>query len=203
MKNTRFGVKTIAPVIAALAISCVAIYGTFAWLITVTDPVINTFTYGDINITLTETDTGDNDGNDKTNDYIMIPGKTITKDPKITVQAGSEDNWLFIKLEKSDNFDDFMSYEVEDGWIQLVSAEGFEVEGVYYREVTKTDSEQVFNVIKDNNVTVSGTVTKAELNALTESTYPELTATAYAVQRDADISELDTVQEAWALAIGG
>lgn len=203
MKNTRFGVKSIALVIAVLAISCVAIYGTFAWLITVTDPVINTFTYGDINITLTETDTGDNDGNDKTNDYIMIPGKTITKDPKITVQAGSEDNWLFVKLEKSDNFDDFMSYEVEDGWIQLVNAEGFEVEGVYYREVTKTDSEQVFNVIKDNNVTVSGTVTKAELNALTESTYPELTATAYAVQRDADISELDTVQEAWALAIGG
>lgn len=41
MKNTRFGVKSIALIIAALAISCVAIYGTFAWLITVTDPVYN------------------------------------------------------------------------------------------------------------------------------------------------------------------
>lgn len=202
MQKTKLGAKTIALILVVVMIGGVTIGGTFAWLITETDPVVNTFTYGDINITLTETDTGDNDGNDNTNDYIMIPGKTITKDPKVTVQAGSEESWLFVKVEKSDNFDDFMSYDIENGWTPLTDSEGKEITGVYYREVTKTTDAQKFNVIKDDNVTVSGDVTKEALNALTEETYPTLTVTAYAVQRDADIQELDTVQEAWALAQG-
>ena len=63
-----------------LVIGCVA-GGTVAWLVAKTDPVVNTFTYGNINIALAET-TGE--------DYKIIPGKDISKDPKVTVKGGSE-----------------------------------------------------------------------------------------------------------------
>ena len=59
--------KNLVLLLLSLAlILCAVIGGTLAWLVTETNPVVNTFTYGDINITLHETDTnkdGDNDPN--------------------------------------------------------------------------------------------------------------------------------------------
>lgn len=194
-KSVKLGGKKLAVMLASLAlVLCTVIGGTLAWLVTETDPVVNTFTYGDINITLKETDTnndGDNDPN--TNTYPMVPGHTITKDPKVTFKANSEDAWLFVKLEKTSNFDDFMTYEMADGWTKLDN-----VDGVYYREVSKAAQDAEFTVIKDDTVTVKGEVTKEMLNALDAngaSNYPKLTVTAYAVQRDNNIT---TAADAWA-----
>lgn len=181
--------------------------GTMAWVITRTDPVVNTFTYGDINITLTETDTGkDSDDNPNTNRYEMMPGETITKDPVVTVEKGSEDHWLFVKLEKSENFDDFMTYKVADGWTQLADEDGNEIKGVFYQKVAKENVEaedKEYPVIEKNLVTVSGDVTKEQLNALDETdppSYPELKVTAYAVQRNSEIEAIDSAWKAWNLA---
>ena len=71
MKNRRnVSNKTVAILLAlVLAIGC-AVGGTLAWLISKTDPVVNTFTYGDINIGLEETTEGP---------YTITPGK---KSPK-------------------------------------------------------------------------------------------------------------------------
>lgn len=200
-RNVMFRGKNLVLLLLSLAlILCAVIGGTLAWLVTETDPVVNTFTYGDINITLHETNTnkdGDNDPN--TNIYPMIPGHTITKDPKVTFKADSENAWLFVKLEKTANFDDFMTYEIADGWTKLDN-----VDGVYYREVSKADTDAIFTVLKgdaenpDGKVTVKGEVTKEMLNALDtngSSNYPKLTITAYAVQRDSNIA---TVTDAWA-----
>ena len=181
--------------VLALSVVCV-IGGTMAWLVANADPVVNTFTYGDINIELDETDTGlDDDGKDTTNEYEMMPGQTITKDPKVTVKAGSEDNWLFVKLEKSDNFDTFMTYTIADGWTQLYDDEGNEVEGVYYRfqeEIDPDDEDVVIPVLQDDEVVVREDVTKEMLNALDTEGYPTLTVSAYAVQYvgfEAEVSE--------------
>lgn len=193
----RFGVKALLVTGALTLAMSGAVGGTIAWLISRTDPVTNTFTYGDINITLTETDSGDNDGDPNTNTYDMVPGNTITKDPLVTVEADSEDCWLFVKLDKSDNFDTFMTYSVADGWIALEGNDG-----VYYREVDASEDEQAFEVIADNAVTVGDNITKEMLNELDADgadNYPTLTVTAYAVQRDADIEAIDSVEEAWAL----
>ena len=195
-KSVRFGAKTIAVILAvALIVGCV-VSGTVAWLITETDPVVNTFTYGDINITLEETDS-DEDGNALKNEYKMIPGSEIEKDPKVTVLKNSEACWLFVKLEKSENFDDFLTYEMADGWTELE-------EGVYYRVVEaipEDGADAEFEVLKDNKVTVKGDVTKEMLNELDKTqgseTYPTLTVTAYAVQRD----NIETAAEAWALVL--
>lgn len=173
--------KTLALLAAlVLVIGCI-IGGTLAWLTAKTDAVVNTFSTSDIEITLTETE----------EEYKMIPGWTIHKDPKATVVAGSEECFLFVKLDKSTNFDQYMTYGVADGWMAL---EG--VEDVYYREVKTADMGTEFSVLKDDQVTVKGEVTK-EMMAAAESNEPTLTITAYASQLYKNNTETFTVAEAW------
>lgn len=166
--------KALFIMLSAALIVCATVAGTLAWLTDTTDPVVNTFTVGDINITLTESEKLD---------LKMVPGRTITKDPKVTVKAGSEACWLFVKVVKSGNFDSFMTFEIANGWTELT-----EGSGVYYRIVGDKSADgatdKPFPVISGNKVTVKNTVTKADLNGLTEATYPTLTFTAYAVQKD-------------------
>lgn len=190
----RFGVKALVITgVCAVALNA-TIGGTVAWLISKTDSVTNTFTYGDINITLTETDSGDNDGDANTNTYEMVPGKEIAKDPLITVEADSENCWLFAQITETEDFSSFIEYTVADGWMALEGENG-----VYYREVAKADYVQEFYVIAGNTVTVKEDVTKEMLNALGEDGSITLSVTAYAVQRDGEIDAIDTAEEAWAL----
>lgn len=168
--------KTIA-ILSVVLCLCIAVGGTIAWLTDQTDPVENTFTVGDINIDLSESNNLD---------LKMVPGKKLTKDPEVTVEADSEACWLFVKAEKSTNFDTFMTYAVADGWTALTGETG-----VYYREVAASATDQVFGVIKDDKVTVKEDVTKAQLEALTADTYPTLTFTAYAVQKEGITSAAD------------
>jgi len=197
-KKGMTGRKRALIIVLAVALILVSAVGvTMAYLTSETDPVKNTFTYGDINIALAETENDlDADGDALTNTYKMFPGKDIEKDPKVTVNAGSEDCWLFVKLEKSENFDEFMTFEVEGKWTALENNEG-----VYYMEVSFDEYDQEFGVLKGDKVSVKPEVTKQQLNALDEnSTYPTLTVTAFAVQRDAEIGAIDTAVEAWAIA---
>lgn len=178
--------KATIAVVALALVLCFAIGGTLAWLVAKTDPVINTFTYGDINIALSET-TGKK--------YKMIPGNDITKDPKVTVEAGSEACWLFVKVEKSGNFDTFMTYAIAEGWTQLKkNAEGVAITDlIYYREVTATTTDMDFHVLANDSVLVRDDVTKDMLNA-DDFNEPTLTFTAYAVQKDG----FATAADAWA-----
>ena len=178
--------KALFIMLSAALIVCATVAGTLAWLTDKTEPVVNTFTVGDINITLTESENLD---------LKMVPGKDISKDPKVTVKAGSEACWLFVKVDKSVNFDGFMTFEMADGWTELT-----EGSGVYYRNVGDKSADgatdELFPVISGNKVTVKNTVTKANLNGLTEATYPTLTLTAYAVQS----AGFENVADAWAEA---
>lgn len=195
MKNRRnVSNKTVAILLAlVLAIGC-AVGGTLAWLISKTDSVVNTFTYGDINIGLEET-TGSN--------YTITPGMDITKDPKVTVKANSEACWLFVKV-KEENWPTFtdadktkkVSYRIAEGWTALTGQTG-----VYYREVEAATAKAgvSYYILKGDTtyangvVTVSDTLTKDEVDQLKEKK-PTLTFTAYAVQKDG----IDTAAAAWA-----
>lgn len=76
-----------------------ATLGTFAYL-TSQDTVVNTFTVGDVEITLDETKvTADgkpveNAERVKENNYHLVPGMTYTKDPTLTVVKGSEEAYV-------------------------------------------------------------------------------------------------------------
>ena len=136
MKNrkTRSAMRRMLFTLALVLVVAVAsVGGTIAWLTATTAPVVNTFTVGDINIDLTETEGKQTDGSYK---FKMVPGNTIAKDPKVTVEAGSEACWLFVKIEKSSNLDSFITYSVDEGvdkWTKLTGVTG--VDNVYYREV--------------------------------------------------------------------
>lgn len=206
--NKKISVKVLVIALVVIMLATGIIGGTLAWLVDQTDSVVNTFTYGDINIDLEETPTPDDDDNPDTNEYEMIPGEDVVKDPKVTVKEDSKANWLFVKLEKSENFDDFMEYEMAAGWIPLKDAQGEVIEGVYYREVPEVvDEDIVYEVIKDNKVHIKESVTKEMLNALNpegqEATFPTLTVTAYAVQRsgfEPEVNEGATVPTAQQVA---
>ena len=189
MKNRRnVSNKTVAILLAlVLAIGC-AVGGTLAWLISKTEPVVNTFTYGDININLAET-TG--------TDYKIIPGVNISKDPKVTVTAGSEACWLFVKV-KEENWNNKVSYSIADGWTK---GDGTSIpQNVYYREVEAANAKAgvSYYILKGDTtyangvVTVSDTLTKEDIKGIT--TNPTLTFTAHAVQKDS----IDTAADAWA-----
>ena len=197
--NRRRGVSTrafVALLALVLVIGCVA-GGTVAWLVSAPAPVTNTFTYGDININLTETKPAGRSAK-------IIPGVNIEKDPKVTVEANSEACWLFVKVETTGTFvAGKVTYSVRtgtDGWTQLM-VDGKPVDGVYYREVNAADakkgadyyvltgSEQYPNGV----VTVSENLTKGELPNPKEAT---LKFTAYAVQKD----NVASAEAAWAIA---
>lgn len=179
-------------VLALTLIVGVAGGATFAWLTATSDTVTNTFTYGDINITLKE-NTG--------SDYKIIPGVNIAKDPKVTVKAGSEACWLFVKVEEEDwptlTYVDGekpvrkVNYDIADGWTK---GDGTNIPAnVYYREVAANDANQEFPVLKDNKITVSDTLTKIDIKDILTTT-PKLSITAYAIQKDG----MDTAAKAWA-----
>lgn len=162
--------KTIALVMAMVMLFGIAVGGTIAWLTDKTAEVKNTFTVGNIDIDLDESDDLD---------LKMVPGKDITKDPEVTVKANSEACWLFVKIDKSSNLDDFIDYTVDSGWTKLQ-------DGVYYREVAATTADVTYSVLAEDQVTVNSDVTKAMMDAIEkgEAAKPTLSFTAYAIQKD-------------------
>ena len=104
----------------------------------------------------------------------------------VTVKANSEACWLFVKVTESTNLKDFITYAIAEGWTELQ-------DGVYYREVSASDADQTFSVLKGDAVTVNSDVTKEMLTAK-DFANPTLTFKAYAVQKD----NVASASDAWA-----
>ena len=179
MKNTK---KLIVAIAALSILLCCAVGGTLAYLRDVSKTVTNTFTYGDINITLAESENLN---------LKMIPGGTIAKDPIVTVKANSEECYLFVKIDATEKLSDYLSYELADGWIELSSGSG-----VYYRIVASATTDATFPILKNNQVTVKTTVTKEMMEAVkANAELVKLSFTAYAVQKEG----FNTAAAAWAV----
>lgn len=188
--------KGLAMVLALVLLAVCAVSGTLAWLTAKSDTVVNTFTTSDIKVELTETN----------ETYKMVPGYDIHKDPKAKVLAGSEECYLFVKLDWANNTytsgettKNYLTWVIADGWTQLTG-----VDGVYYRIVKSGDMSsdngvtKSYPVLKDNKVTVSGDITKEMMNAFTAANLPKLTITAYASQLYKSAGVEFTAAEAWA-----
>ena len=162
-----------------------AVGGTAAWLAAKSEPIASTFTFGDINITLTETDPQEQLTK-------IIPGVDIPKDLKVTVTADSVDCWLFVKVEQTGTFvAGKVTYAIADGWTK---GNGSQIPtNVYYREVNTATTDSVFSVLMGDKITVSSELTKEEIQNITD---PTLTFTAYAVQKEG----INTAADAWAVA---
>lgn len=178
----------IAMLALVLALGC-AVGGTIAWLTAQTGKVTNTFTYGNINIDLTETVPENRQAK-------IIPGQDIPKDPKVTVKANSETCYLFVKVVETGTFATGVNYGIRtEGWTK---GDGTDIpENVYYREVPAATTDTVFYMLTGDAanpngvVTVSENLTKGEIENLTG---PTLAFTAYAIQKEGT----GTAAEAWA-----
>ncbi len=184
-KYSKRGVasKTLVLVLAlVLTLGCV-VGGTIAWLTDKTAEVKNTFTVGDVAITLKETDLDDSQKKEGvSNEYKLIPGETYTKDPTVEVVAGSEDCYLFVKFEENGNAADYITYTstltAANGWTQ---GTGTIPTYVWYRTVLATDTVKSWDLLAGNEITIKDTVTKENMSQADDA---ELVYTAYAIQLD-------------------
>lgn len=170
--------KLIITITAAVLMLLVSVGLTLAYIVTSSQPVINTFTVGNVAISLSET-TGDT--------YPLLPGITLEKDPTLTVHTGSEACWVFFTIDEPADLPHFISYEIAEGWTLL--EEGHT--NVYYRQVNATYKDESFPLIKDDTVQVYDTVTEEDLAGLHEQKI--LNFTGYAIQRNG----MTTVHDAW------
>lgn len=192
--KTRNKIMLLALCMAALI--AVSVLGTMAYL-TSTDTVTNTFTVGKVDITLDEAKV-DTDGKALTggqasrvdeNTYKLMPGHTYTKDPTVHVTAGSENSWIFVKVENGiagfeatssteENGNKTIAEQItKNGWIALPNNTG-----VYYKEYTQSNATTDYIVfsnfkIADNANTSSGWDTF-------DGNVTKVIVTAYAIQKD-------------------
>lgn len=174
--------KLITAASIALA-ACVAIGGTIAYLWD-SESVKNTFTVGNVNISLQETE---GESQEDSRQFSVAPGQTTPKDPKVWVNEGSEKAYLFVKVEnttKTATIDPAITYEMADGWDE--TEEG---SGVYYREVETTHQgeENAFSVFAQDKVTASADIHSGE------TIEGDITVKAYAIQ----YAGFKTAAEAW------
>lgn len=116
--------KALLLTLCAVLLVAASVLGTMAYL-TSTAKVENTFTIGKVEIKLDETDvTNPNGPRVQANSYKLMPGTTYTKDPTVTVKAGSEESYVRMKvtfnnaaalmemLPSAENLEDYTANEI-------------------------------------------------------------------------------------------
>lgn len=157
--------------------------------------VKNTFTVGEVRITLKETalDGGETNGNT----YRLIPGKQYQKDPIVSVSDNSEDCYLYVVENKGVKTEEYIRYESNltqaNGWSSFLDAGTQNT--VYYRPVKKGDTAREFLLIADG-ITVNPELGNAEMEGLQDSDL-YLNYTAYAVQQETFTDAQDAWQKAF------
>ncbi len=187
-----------------LVVAMVSVAGTVAWLTAQSSVVNNTFSVGDVQITLDETDVdlyGVKDGETrvKKNEYKLIPGHTYTKDPQVHVVKGSEPSYvrMFVTITDIDDVlkvfgNDFLPQYFVEGWdsTKWVSTQIIDksVAGQYTYEFRYSESVDARNANADvdllplfTKIIIPDTVTKEQIATLNEM---EIKVVAQAIQID-------------------
>lgn len=177
--------KALLMTLCAVLLVAASVLGTMAYL-TSQDSVKNTFSIGKIAITLDEAQV-DADGKAQTteprvkeNSYKLMPGHKYDKDPTVHVEKGSEDAYIFVKVENGISAfeaDTKIAKQITDnGWSAL---DGFT--NVYYKSYSK-DADKDVDLVVFRNFTIADGAEK--INGWNTATGANITITAYAVQQD-------------------
>jgi predicted ribosomally synthesized peptide with SipW-like signal peptide len=179
MKKNKKILMALVLVGCAILLVVGSIAGTVAYLTSVKE-VTNTFTVGNVSITLDESDMTAADPTTaprvQENTYHLLPGQKYTKDPIVHVAENSEECYLFVKVvnpiasvEKADT--PKIADQIEaNGWTVYAV-------GVYVRTVAKSAIQTDIKLF--DTVVISEAVTKEQLEALDGK---KIVITAYAVQ---------------------
>ena len=198
MKNKNL-LKSLGLVVCALLLIVCSVAGTFAYLTSKTDTIKNTFTAGNVSITMDEAkvdvyghaadltvriDVANKvDGMIVGNTSKLIPGHTYTKDPTITVGANSEDCYIFFKVENGLGAAAVLNIDMNK-WALVP-----DTTNVYYYKTVATANEKC---VAFDKFTVS---VNADVAALASEI---ITVTAYAVQADGAQGANHDAKAAWA-----
>ena len=178
--------KAILMVVCAMLLVAASVMGTLAYL-TSTATVTNTFSVGNVVITLDEKDVDNSTPDaerDIRNSYKLMPGHTYDKDPIVHVDAASEDCYLFVKV-----VNEIASIEAAGdttvaaqmaakGWTCIDTTNGIYVYGT---ATAPTKVQASANVPVFDTFTVADTVNNATLETYAGKT---IVVTAYAIQAD-------------------
>lgn len=210
--------KSLMIVLCAVVLVAATVAGTLAYL-TDRETVTNTFTVGDVQITLDEAMVKpdgtkvDPEQRVQANSYHLIPGKTYVKDPTMTVEEGSEESYVRIRVtvnklneldaifapQGADLKSIFVGYDaakwVYEGETEDNTENTITYEFRYFETVKKADNDQklqaLFTAIK-----LPGFVTGDQLATLYVSDTDKLTIT---IVGDAIQAETFTnADDAWA-----
>lgn len=181
--------KVFFTVLCAAALVVASVLGTMAYLTSKTDTVTNTFTVGNVKITLDEAkvDTAGVPVKDAArvtaNEYKLIPGHTYTKDPTVHVDANSEESWLFVKVvDEIATIEDAKTVATQmsaKGWTAVAGETGVYA---YNTKVNAGDNIPVFD-----NFKIKGDAKVSDYAGKT------ITVEAYAIQADG----FETAADAW------
>ena len=196
------GKKSIALLLALmLLVGCIA-GGTVAWLMTKTDPVVNTFVAGEIGeLTLIETDTDPNEEGMQ-HEYLVIPGAPITKDPVVNyIPTGTNDVAVYVFVEVGAAYWDStanrfsigepphdMYFDVDTAWEKITVNN----KTVFVIKLAAGASLTNQKIIKDNKIFVDQGITIENIDEVV-SYADGLTFKVYAIQQ----AGFNTVQDAW------
>ena len=206
--------KSLALVLALAMIVVCVVGGTLAWLIATTPEVKNTFTVGNVAITLDEakaTDDGTlvpNADRVKANSYKLLPGHTYNKDPMVTVKAGSESSYvkMTVTFTKAAELDAIFAPTGADmtsifngynsaNWIYMGNTEdtanNTRTYEFWYKDTVEALNADVALDALFDSITVPGGIKNDQLKTIEGMT---ITVNAYAIQADS----FENAEAAWA-----
>ena len=200
MKENKKAKKVVALLLCAVLLVVGSVTGTMAYL-TSKATVTNTFTVGNVAITLDEKNVDGKDAGgidntseirDKANKYPLLPGATYVKDPIVHVAAGSESCWVFVKVlnglegieSQASGYYSIDTQIAGNGWSSYTTVDDAEV---YYKYHAKSDNQTDLPVFA--SFTIDSDINNTTLDGYKDKT---IELTAYAIQSDG----LD-VDDAW------
>ncbi|HJB92015.1 MAG TPA: SipW-dependent-type signal peptide-containing protein [Candidatus Eisenbergiella merdigallinarum] len=177
--------KILSLALAGTMIVSAGVFGTMAYL-TDTKEVKNTFTVGNVSITLDEAKVNldgtyetDQDNRVTANEYKLMPGHHYIKDPTVTVEANSEDAYIRALVTVSnadavtevlgDIFEDEVITELSDEWDQVggpVEGEGTLTYEFRYKEVVTASDTDIGLAALFTGFTIPGAVDNEGLESL-------------------------------------
>ena len=209
MKTKR---KALLLSLCAVLLVVASVMGTMAYL-TSTDTVTNTFTVGNVQITLDEAKVNPdgtlvpNAARVKRNSYKLLPGLTYTKDPTVTVLSGSESSYIKMTVTFSNaaeldaifaptggaNLTSIFNGYDSDNWIEKGSttAANTRTYEFWYKEAVAAPTADVVLDALFDSITVPDFITKEQLATINNMT---ITVNAYAIQA----AGFENAEEAWA-----
>lgn len=200
--------KKLVVAVVALSIALVcAIGGTLAFIAAKSNSVINTFTYGKIALTLTETEGTENNG---VREFVenIVPGAEVKKDPTVSVLANSENCYVYAKVVNNVVLDGetVVTCNINTShWTLVKEVKNTDGSVVSLYQYTGNDDDIVKKASEDTvlpalfeTVTFADSIESKDLTALDAIT-DDIVITAYAHQADYTSDEIaDTAAIQWA-----